>query len=169
MIVQRKKLKIRICLFQWKGKNTILEITSKRFITSKFDHQMSKYWKRIGAHIFDATNKFDRLKNWVPDCSAQDRISAETFRKTNGKESFVHKVFGKTSALQPKTTQPSELYKAEAVHSFSGQSSLGVPGVRWQPQILAHHLTLSQTGGTDYAPTSLLAPPDFQIFRRPWF
>ena len=82
---------------------------------------------------------------------------------------IVHKVFGKTSALQPKTTQPSELYKAEAVHSFSGQSSLGVPGVRWQPQILAHHLTLSQTGGTDYAPTSLLAPPDFQIFRRPWF
>ena len=82
---------------------------------------------------------------------------------------IVHKVFGKTSALQPKTTQPSELYKAEAVHSFSGLSSLGVPGVRWQPQILAHHLTLSQTGGTDYAPTSLLAPPDFQTFRRPWF
>ena len=81
-------------------------------------------------------------------------------------EIIVHKVFGNTSALQPKTTQPSELYKAEAVHSFSGLSSLGVPGVRWQPQILAHHLTLSQTGGTGYAPTSLLAPPDFQTFRR---
>ena len=25
------------------------------------------------------TSKFDLLKNWVPDCSAQDKISAKSF------------------------------------------------------------------------------------------
>ena len=45
-----------------------------------------------------------------------------------------------------------------------GLSSLGVPRV----QISADQLTLSQPRGTDYAPTSLLAPRDFQTFLRPW-
>ena len=49
------------------------------FILSKLDHQMSKYWKRIAAHELETTSKFDILKNWVPDCSAQDRISAKSF------------------------------------------------------------------------------------------
>ena len=59
-----------------KRKNTILEMALKSFILSKLDHQMSKSWKRIIAHAFETTNKFDRLKNW-PDWSAQDRISAK--------------------------------------------------------------------------------------------
>ena len=36
------------------------------------------------------------------------------------------------------------------------------------PQILPNQLTLSQPGGSDYAPTSLLTPPDFLTFRQPW-
>ena len=62
-----------------KRKNTILEMALKSFILSKLDHQMSKYWKRIAAHELETTIKFDLLKNWVPDCSAQDRISAKSF------------------------------------------------------------------------------------------
>ena len=31
----------------------------------------------IAAHELETNSKFDRLKNWVPDCSAHDRISAE--------------------------------------------------------------------------------------------
>ena len=50
----------------------------KSFILSKLDHQMSKSWKRIVAHELQTTSKFDLLKNWVPDCSAQDRISAKS-------------------------------------------------------------------------------------------
>ena len=34
---------------------------------------------------------------------------------------------------------------------ISGLSSLGVPGVPWNTQILADQLTLFQPGGTDYA------------------
>ena len=37
----------------------------------------------------------------------------------------------------------------------------------WHPQILADQLTLSQPGGADYAHQIILAPPDFQTFRRP--
>ena len=48
-----------------------------------------------------------------------------------------------------------------------GVSSLGVPGVPWHPQILADQLTLSQPRGEDYAHHIILAPPDFQTFRRP--
>ena len=46
-------------------------------------------------------------------------------------------------------------------------SSLGVPGVPWHPQILADQLTLFQPRGADYAHQIILAPPDFQTFRRP--
>ena len=45
----------------------------KSFILSKLDHQMSKSWKQIAAHELGTTSKFDLLKNWVPDCSAQGR------------------------------------------------------------------------------------------------
>ena len=62
-----------------KRKNTILEMALKSFILSKLDHQMSKSWKRIVAHELQTTSRFDLLKNWVPDCSAQDRISAKSF------------------------------------------------------------------------------------------
>ena len=45
---------------------------------------------------------------------------------------------------------------------------LGVPGVLpWHPQILEDQLTLSQQRGTDYDLQIILAPPDFQTFRRP--
>ena len=51
----------------------------------------------------------------------------------------------------------------------SGVSSLRVPpGMPWHPQILADQLTLSQPGGQIMSTLLLLAPPDFQIFRRPW-
>ena len=35
-------------------------------------------WKRIVAHELQTTSRIDLLKNWVPDCSAQDRISAKS-------------------------------------------------------------------------------------------
>ena len=63
-----------------KRKNTILEMTLKSFILCKLDHQMPKSWKQIAAHELETTSKFDLLKNWVPDCSAQGRISAKSFR-----------------------------------------------------------------------------------------
>ena len=53
--------------------------------------------------------------------------------------------------------------------SISGLSSLGVPGVPCHPQILADQLTLSQPRWADYAHQIILAPPDFQTFRRPCF
>ena len=46
---------------------------------SKLDYQMSKSWKKSAAHELETTSKFDLLKNWVPDCSAQGRISAKSF------------------------------------------------------------------------------------------
>jgi len=49
----------------------------------------------------------------------------------------------------------------------SGLSSLEVPGVPWPLQILADQLTLSQPRGADYTHQIILAPPDFQTFRRP--
>ena len=48
-------------------------------------------------------------------------------------------------------------------HRHVGRFSLGVPGV---PQILADQLTLFQPRGADYAHQIVLAPPDFQTFRR---
>ena len=70
------KLKIMMLFISPKRKNAILEMALKSFILSKLDHQMSKSWKRIAAHELETTSKFDLLKNWVPDCSAQGRISA---------------------------------------------------------------------------------------------
>ena len=40
-------------------------------------------------------------------------------------------------------------------------SSLGVLGVPWHPQILADQLTLSQSGGTDYAHLITTDTPGF--------
>ena len=51
----------------------------KSFILSKLDHYISKSWKRIVAHAFETNTKFGRLENWVPDCSAEDRILAKRF------------------------------------------------------------------------------------------
>ena len=62
-----------------KRKNASLEMALKSFILSKLDLQMSKSWKRIAAHELETTSKFDLLKNWVPDCSAQGRILAKSF------------------------------------------------------------------------------------------
>ena len=58
-----------------KRKNASLEMALKSFILSRLDNQMSKRWKQIAAHELETTSKFDLLKNWVPDCSAQERIS----------------------------------------------------------------------------------------------
>ena len=52
-------------------------------------------------------------------------------------------------------------------HDVSGLLSLEVPGVPWHLQILADLLTLSQPRGVDCAYQMILAPPDFQAFRRP--
>ena len=49
-----------------------------------------------------------------------------------------------------------------------GLSSLGLQGVPWHSQILADQLTLAQQREADYAHQIILAPPDFQTFRRPW-
>ena len=43
----------------------------------------------------------------------------------------------------------------------------GGAGDAMPPRILADQLTLSQPRGADYAQQILLAPPDFQTFRRP--
>ena len=40
-------------------------------------------------------------------------------------------------------------------------------GVLWHPQILTDQLTLSQPRGLNYAHQIVLAPPNFQTFRRP--
>ena len=60
-------------------KKTILEMAFKSFIISKLDHQMLKSWKRIARHVFETISKFDRLKNWAPDCSAQDMFQKKLF------------------------------------------------------------------------------------------
>ena len=65
-----------------KWKKAFLEMALKSFNISKLDHQMSKRWKQIAAHAFETITKFDRMKNWVPDCWAQDRISAKTIKCT---------------------------------------------------------------------------------------
>ena len=63
-----------------KWKKTILEMSLESSIMSKIDHQISKSWKQSAAHELETTtSNFDRLKNWVPDCSAQDRILAKVF------------------------------------------------------------------------------------------
>ena len=53
--------------------------------------------------------------------------------------------------------------------NHAGLLSLGVPGgtMPWHPQILADQFTLYQPRGADYAHQIILAPPDFQTFRRP--
>ena len=51
----------------------------KEFILYKLDHQMSKSLKGIAAHELEFSNKFDKLKNWVPDSSAQDRNLTNSF------------------------------------------------------------------------------------------
>ena len=77
---QSKVVKIENDLFiSPERKNTALEMALKSFILSRLDHQMSISWKRIAAHELETTSKFDLLKNWVPDCSAQGRISAKSF------------------------------------------------------------------------------------------
>ena len=43
----------------------------------------------------------------------------------------------------------------------AGLSSLGVPGVPWQTQILGDQLTLFQPGGTDYAHLITTCTPRF--------
>jgi hypothetical protein len=42
-----------------------------------------------------------------------------------------------------------------------GLSSLGVPGVLWNPQILSNQLTLSQPGRADYAHHISTGTPGF--------
>ena len=61
------------------AERSVFLMALKSFILSKLDHQMSKSWKRIAAHELQTSSKFDLLKNWVPDCSAQDRISAKFY------------------------------------------------------------------------------------------
>ena len=80
-----------------KQKNAILEMALKSFIISKLDHQMSKSWKRIVAHELQTSSKFDLLKKWVTDCSAQDRISAKNFLESK----HVFKVYFKYSRKNP--------------------------------------------------------------------
>ena len=83
------KLKIMMLIISPKRKNTILEMALKSLILSKLDHQMSKSWKRIVAHAFETTNKFDKLKNWVPDCSAQNMSSRCTSRPVGEIQIFL--------------------------------------------------------------------------------
>ena len=73
------KLKIMTLIISPKRKNTILEMALKSLILSRLGHETSKSWKRIAAYELETTSKFDHLKNWVPDCSAQGRISAKSF------------------------------------------------------------------------------------------
>ena len=62
-----------------KRKIPVLEMALKSFNISKLDYQTSKSWKKSAAHELKTTSKLDRLKNWVPDCSAQGGISAKSF------------------------------------------------------------------------------------------
>ena len=49
--------------------------------------------------------------------------------------------------------------------TYSGLSSLGVPGVPWQTQYFADQLTLFQPGGTDYAHLITTGIPRFSDLR----
>ena len=61
-----------------KDQKITYEILESYYFLTKLD-QMSKSWKNCAADELETTTKFDWLKNWVPDCSAQDRISTKTF------------------------------------------------------------------------------------------
>ena len=63
-----------------KRKITILEMSLKSSIMSKLDHQMSIILIEFAGPKLQPISRFDLLKNWVPDCSAQDRISEKVFR-----------------------------------------------------------------------------------------
>ena len=84
-----------------KRKNTILEMASKSLILSKLDHQMSKSWKRIAAHELETTSKFDLLKNWVPDCSAQDRNLTKSYYTQNMSSMWSSSPVGKIKIFLP--------------------------------------------------------------------
>ena len=74
-----------------KRKITILKMALISFIISKLEHRMSRSWKQITWHVFETINKFDRMKSWVPDCSAQD------FDKNVSDSKHVFKVYFKPS------------------------------------------------------------------------
>ena len=75
----------------------------KSSILSKLNHQMSKSWKEIAAHELETSTKFDRLKNWVPDCSAQDMISEKSFYTQNMSSRYTSSPVGKKNIF---TTSP---------------------------------------------------------------
>ena len=39
---------------------------------SILDHQMSRIWIEVAGPLLETISKFDRLNNWVPNCSAQE-------------------------------------------------------------------------------------------------
>ena len=76
----------------------------KSLSISKLDYQMSKSWKKSAAHELETTSKFDKLKNWVPDSSAQDRILVKT-------QPHGSRVMFKPSKFQiPATIQKKKLF-----------------------------------------------------------
>ena len=63
-----------------KWKITVLEMSLKSSIMSKLDHQMSIILIEFAGPNLQPISRFDLLKNWVPDCSAQDRNLMKNFR-----------------------------------------------------------------------------------------
>ena len=84
---------------QLKREKTNLEMALKSFDISILEHQMSKSWKQSVAHAFETATKFARLKNWVPDCLAQDRISAKVFYTQNISSSCTSSPVGNIQIL----------------------------------------------------------------------
>ena len=53
------------------GRESLLETDSQNLWMGEW-RMGRKFWESVSS-------KFDLLKNWVPDCSAQDRISGKSF------------------------------------------------------------------------------------------
>ena len=62
-----------------KWKITVLEMSLKSSIMSKLDHQMSIILIEFAGPKLQHSSRFDLLKNWVPDCSAQDRNLTKSY------------------------------------------------------------------------------------------
>ena len=55
----------------------------KSSVMSELDHQMSVSLIDFASPLLNPTSKFDLLKNWAPDCSAQDRNLTNIYQTQN--------------------------------------------------------------------------------------
>ena len=68
-------------------------------IFSSLSPQDVKTFNWIAGPLLETISKFDRLKNWVPDCSAQDRNSMKRFYSQNMSSRCTSSPVGKIKIL----------------------------------------------------------------------